>query len=198
MISNSLILSNFHLTSSQVLRYSLVIMSPAFRSGPYFIYLVRLPVLSILIPSPDFTNISPGLDFIKLVPVQILSILSPGPDFIQAVRKTGSGPGSISFLVRVLILFIESGSGPDFIFFLVRTGSEFYQACKGPGPRPRWFFYHDMICSAPMGFHCITAEIKMRSWCRQCLTQRRGWCVCVGGGGWRGLMFLNWVIMKNA
>ena len=54
-------------------------MNPTFRSGAYFIYLVHLPVQSILSPGPDFTHLSPGPDFIKLVRVRILSILSPGP-----------------------------------------------------------------------------------------------------------------------
>ena len=34
------------------------------------------------------------------------------------------------------------------------------------------FFFYYMICSAPIGFHCVTAAIKMRSQCRQGRTQR--------------------------
>ena len=40
-------------------------MSGALISGPYFIKLVLLPVLSILSPVPDFMYLSPGPDFIK-------------------------------------------------------------------------------------------------------------------------------------
>ena len=64
-----------------VLRYSLVSMSLTLISGPYFIKLVRLPVLSIL--SLDFIYLSPGPDFIKEVRVWMLSILSPGPDLMK-------------------------------------------------------------------------------------------------------------------
>ena len=39
-------------------------MSVALISGPYFIRLVHLPVLSILSPSPDFIYLCPGPDFI--------------------------------------------------------------------------------------------------------------------------------------
>ena len=111
----------------QVLRYSLVNMSLSFRPSPVFNTLVRVTVLSILSPGQDFIRLSPGPGFIKIVRVRILSILSPdpGPYFIKAVRIPSPCPDFIHFLIRVLILFIESGSwsgfysymspGPDFI-----------------------------------------------------------------------------------
>ena len=100
-------------------------MSGALISGPYFIKLVHLPVLSILSPVPDFIYLSPGPDFIKLVRVRILSILSPDPD--MAVRKASPGPGpNFSHRVRVRISSI----------FEARSGSGFYQACPGPHSGP--------------------------------------------------------------
>ena len=89
----SLNFCNFHLTSGQILQCSLVRTSVALISGPYFIKLVHLPVLSILSSGPDCIYLSLGPDFIKLVRFRILSILSPGPgpDLIKAVWKASPG-----------------------------------------------------------------------------------------------------------
>ena len=88
----------------------MVSMSLALISGPYFIKLVRLLVMSILSPGPDSICLSPGPDFIKLVRVRT-SILSLGSDLIKAVRKASPGPDFIHRVrVRILSIF-ESGSG---------------------------------------------------------------------------------------
>ena len=92
-------------------------MSGALISGPHFIKLVHLPVLSNLSSVPDFIYLSPGPDFIKLIRVRILSILSPGPDLIKAVRKASTGPDFINLCVQIRILSTESGSGSIFFIY---------------------------------------------------------------------------------
>ena len=83
-------------------------MGVALISGPYFIKLVQLPVLSILSPGPGFIYLSPGPEFIKLVRFGILSILSsaPGPNLLS--RQSGR---SVSRFCQ----FLSPGAGPDFI-----------------------------------------------------------------------------------
>ena len=94
-------------------------MSPAFGSGPYFISLAWLPVLSFLSPGPDFINFDSGYGsgFYQDSPEdesgsELYQCFSPGPDCINLVR----------IWVPILSIF-ESGSG-----------SGFYQACPCPGP----------------------------------------------------------------
>ena len=126
----SLNICNFHLTSGQILRYSLVSMTLALISGPYFINLIHLTVLSLL---------SPGADFIKL---------SPGPDFIYF--ETGSRSGSYQSSPEGesgsgFHHFLSPGPGPDFnhrvrvrvwILSSFHSGSGFYHACPGPRSCP--------------------------------------------------------------
>ena len=122
-------------------------MSGALISGPYFIKLIHLPVLSILSPVPDFIYLSPGSDFIKLVRVRNFIYFEsksgsyqgspegesgsgfyqffspgpgPGPDFIPR-----PGPEFIYFIVQIRVWVLPSMSGSA-------SGFGFYQHLPGP------------------------------------------------------------------
>ena len=74
-------------------------MSPAFRLGPYFVYLVRLPVLSISSPGQKFCPFESGSGFYQtssgsnFIYFESRSVSG----FIKAVQKVNPGPESISF-----------------------------------------------------------------------------------------------------
>ena len=65
-------------------------------SGPYFIKLVRLPVLSILSPGPGFYLFASGSGFYQTSPGPDVIYFESGSDLIKAVRKASPVPDYIN------------------------------------------------------------------------------------------------------